>query len=87
MAIRFATSRWTSSSTALVGQLEVEQRARERARGGQHRVLCAGSTFSSHQRATSGNESSRSVSPVGAQSTMTTSQSPDVGCALELQQA
>src|SRR5258705_384351 len=29
---------------------------------------CCGKTFSSHQRATSGNESRRSVSPVGAQS-------------------
>ena len=36
-----------------------------------------GNTFSSHQRATSGNDSSRSVSPVGAQSTTITSNSPD----------
>ena len=35
------------------------------------------STLSSHQRAASGNESSRSVSPVGAQSTMIASHSPD----------
>ena len=34
-------------------------------------------TFSSHQRATSGNDSRRSVSPVGAQSTMIVSHSPD----------
>ena len=36
-----------------------------------------GNTLSIHQRATSGNDSSRSVSPVGAQSTMTTSHSPE----------
>ena len=36
---------------------------------------CAGTTRSSHQRATSGSESSRRVSPVGAQSTTTTSNS------------
>ena len=35
-----------------------------------------GKTLSSHQRATSGNDSSRSVSPVGAQSTTSTSNSP-----------
>ena len=35
------------------------------------------STLSSHQRAASGNDSSRSVSPVGAQSTTITSHSPD----------
>ena len=34
-------------------------------------------TLSSHQRAASGNDSSRSVSPVGAQSTTITSHSPD----------
>ena len=36
---------------------------------------CAGTTRSSHQRATSGSDSSRRVSPVGAQSTTTTSNS------------
>ena len=35
-----------------------------------------GKTFCSHQRATSGNESRRSVSPVGAQSTMTQPKRP-----------
>ena len=35
-----------------------------------------GNTLSSHQRATSGNDSNRSVSPVGAQSTTITSHSP-----------
>ena len=43
-------------------------------------------TFASHQRATSGNESSRSVSPVGAQSTTITSQPPGLQCALSAQQ-
>ena len=46
-----------------------------------------GKTFSSHHRATSGNESSRSVSPVGAQSTTTTSKASLVVVALELEQA
>ena len=36
-----------------------------------------GNTLSIHHRATSGNDSSRSVSPVGAQSTTTTSQTPE----------
>ncbi len=36
-----------------------------------------GRIFSSHQVTTSGNDSSRSVSPVGAQSTITQSNSPD----------
>ena len=36
-----------------------------------------GNTFSIHHRATSGNDSSRSVSPVGAQSTTIASHSPD----------
>ena len=39
-------------------------------------------TLSSHHCAASGNDSSRSVSPVGAQSTTITSQSPDSWCAL-----
>ena len=39
-------------------------------------------TLSSHHCAASGNESSRSVSPVGAQSTTITSQSPDSWWAL-----
>ena len=43
-------------------------------------------TFSSHHRATSGNESSRSVSPVGAQSTITTSQLVALEVALELEE-
>ncbi len=38
---------------------------------------CAGNTFSSHQVQTSGNDSSRSVSPVGAQSTTIASNSSD----------
>ena len=41
------------------------------------RRFSQGNTFSSHQRATSGKDSRRSVSPVGAQSTMITSNSPD----------
>ena len=39
-------------------------------------LRCEGKILSSHQVATSGNESSRSVSPVGAQSTTTQSNSP-----------
>ena len=45
-----------------------------------------GNTLSIHQRATSGNDSSRSVSPVGAQSTTITSHSPEWWCCLEHQQ-
>ena len=44
------------------------------------------STLSSHQRAASGKHSSRSVSPVGAQSTMITSHSLGLGVALEHEQ-
>ena len=39
-------------------------------------LRCEGSRRSSHQVTTSGNDSSRSVSPVGAQSTITQSNSP-----------
>ena len=45
-----------------------------------------GNTLSIHQRATSGNDSSRSVSPVGAQSTMITSHSPGFVVRLQPQQ-
>ena len=50
------------------------------------RRFSQGNTFSSHQRATSGNDSRRSVSPVGAQSTTITSNSPRLVVALQLQQ-
>ncbi len=45
-----------------------------------------GNTLSIHQRATSGNESSRRVSPVGAQSTTIASHSPLVMLGLQTQQ-
>ena len=45
-----------------------------------------GKTLSSHQRATSGNDSSRSVSPVGAQSTTSDVELAGLVVALELQQ-
>ena len=59
-----------------------------RAAGRRRAARCSRpNTLSSHQRAASGNDSSRSVSPVGAQSTMITSHSPDSTWRLELQQA
>ena len=41
IATRLPTSRWISASDLLVGQLDVEEHARERARGGEHRLLLA----------------------------------------------
>ena len=71
IATRLRTRRSTSSNTARSAA------ARRTGRGpaaAQSR-RCQGKTFSSHQVATSGNDSSRSVSPVGAQSTITQSNS------------
>ena len=39
ISTRLPTSRWTSASDLLVGELDVEEHARERARRGQHRLL------------------------------------------------
>ena len=41
ISTRLPTSRWTSRDHLLVGQLHVEEHARERARGGEHRLLLA----------------------------------------------
>ena len=70
IATRLRASRSTSSKTALPG---IGTSNSVRASGASLRSQ--GSTFSSHQVTTSGNESSRSVSPVGAQSTITQSNS------------
>jgi hypothetical protein len=76
MAIRLCTSRWMSSITRSSGS-ERSKNARASGRAAVSRALSRPSTRSSHQRAASGNESSRSVSPVGAQSTTIASHSPD----------
>ena len=65
---------------------ERSKNARASGRAAVSSALSRPSTRSSHQRAASGNESSRSVSPVGAQSTTIASQSPDSAWRLELQQ-
>ncbi len=70
IAISPRATRWTSSSAPSVG------RPRENGRAAATMRLCCGNALSSHQRAASGNDSSRSVSPVGAQSTMIASYSP-----------
>jgi hypothetical protein len=75
IAMRLATRPWTSSRTASPGSF-MSSTARANGRAASRMRLCCGNTRSSHQRATSGNDSSRSVSPVGAQSTTTTSCSP-----------
>jgi hypothetical protein len=72
IATRLRTSRSTSWNTASLGSgMSSSERANGRAAFTIRRSH--GNTFSSHQRATSGNESRRSVSPVGAQSTITAS--------------
>ena len=65
-----------SANTAWLGS---GMSSSERASGRAAARICRsnGNTLSIHHRATSGNDSSRSVSPVGAQSTTITSQSPE----------
>ena len=76
ISIRFCDRRWMSANTAWLGiGMSSSVRASGLAAARIWRSL--GNTFSIHQRATSGNESSRSVSPVGAQSTMIASHSPE----------
>ena len=64
IAIRFCDRRWMSANTAGVGS---GMSSSERAIGRAAARICFsyGNTLSIHQRATSGNDSSRSVSPVG----------------------
>ena len=76
MAIRLRTRRCTSSITRSSGS-ERSRNARASGRAADSSALSRPITRSSHQRAASGNESSRSVSPVGAQSTTIASHSPD----------
>ncbi len=76
IAIRFSDSRRMSANTAWPGRgMSSTERAIGPAAASSWRST--GKTLSIHQRATSGNDSSRSVSPVGAQSTTITCQSPD----------
>ena len=72
IAMRLRTRRSTSAITASPGSV-TSSSAPAIGRAAASSAPRAGNTFSSHHRATSGNDSSRSVSPVGAQSTMTTS--------------
>ena len=75
IAIRLRTRPWTSPSTSSPGSSTSIIRAIGFAAATSRRSH--GKTFSSHQCAMSGKPSRRRVSPVGAQSTITTSNSPD----------
>ena len=76
MVRRFSTSRRTSAITDRPGS---GTSSTPRASGAAAAMICFshGKTRSSHQRATSGKDSRRSVSPVGAQSTTITSHASD----------
>ena len=76
MATRLPTSRWTSAITFSSGSW-TSRNMRASGRAADSIDCSLPSTLSSHQRAASGNESSRRVSPVGAQSTTITSHSLD----------
>jgi hypothetical protein len=76
MSIRLWTSPWTSATTRSSGSWR-SRNARASGRAAESSAVSRPSTLSSHQRAASGNDSSRSVSPVGAQSTMIASHSPE----------
>ena len=80
IAMRFWDSRSMSANTARLGS-EMSSSERAMGRAAARSWRSNGNTLSIHHRATSGNDSSRSVSPVGAQSTITTSHSPDSWCA------
>ena len=75
MATRLPTRRCTSANTSSPGS-GTSRNVFANGRAAETRRRSQGSTLSSHQRATSGNDSSRRVSPVGAQSTTITSKSP-----------
>ena len=76
MATRLPTSRWTSASTFSSGSW-TSRNMRASGRAAESIDCSLPRTLSSHQRAASGKESSRRVSPVGAQSTTIASHSPD----------
>ena len=78
IATRLRARRSTSSNTASLGS-DTSKNVRANGRAAAITRCSHGKTFSSHQVATSGNESSRSVSPVGAQSTMTRRTRPPRG--------
>ena len=70
-----ATSPLTSASTSSSGSRR-SRNARANGRAAASSCVSRPASLPSHQRAASGNDSSRSVSPVGAQSTTITSQRP-----------
>ena len=76
IAIKLRTRRRTSSKTSAPGS-STSRSVRAQGRAAATIRRSHGKTFSSHQRAISGNERRRSVSPVGAQSTTITSNSPE----------
>ena len=85
MATRLRVRRSTSSKTASLGS-GTSNRPRAIGRAADITRRSHEKTFSSHQLATSGNDSSRSVSPVGAQSTTIASNSRVLVVALDLEQ-
>ncbi len=76
ISTRLPTSRWTSATTFSSGSW-TSRNMRASGRAADSIDCSLPRTLSSHQRAASGKESSRSVSPVGAQSTTIASHSPD----------
>ncbi len=85
IAIRFSDSRLMSANTAWVG-MGMSSSVRAIGPAVARIWRSKGNTLSIHQRATSGNDSSRSVSPVGAQSTTIDFPLAGLVRALELQQ-
>jgi hypothetical protein len=79
IATRLRTRRSTSSNTASLG-IGMSSSPRARGLAAAISLRSHGNTFSSHHLATSGNDRSRSVSPVGAQSTTMQSNSPASWC-------
>ena len=75
IATRLATRPWTSPITSSSGRRR-SRNARASGRAAASSCVSRPISLPSHQRAASGNDSSRSVSPVGAQSTTITSHPP-----------
>ena len=75
IATRLSTSRCTSPITRSSGSFR-SRKASASGRAAASSCVSRPVSLPSHQRAASGNDSSRSVSPVGAQSTTITSQPP-----------
>ena len=81
IATRFAISAWISANAFSSGSVR-SRNVRANGRAAASSACSRPNTLSSHQRAASGKESSRSVSPVGAQSTTIASHSPESVCCL-----